>query len=53
MENMTSRPAIYTIYKFIIRGSNVYLLESNVIGIFSEALTANVQTVFADKPVSV
>ena len=31
----------------------VELLETNLIGVFSEALTANVQPVFADKTVAV
>jgi len=30
-----------------------YLLEANVIGVFPEALTANVQTVFTDQTVTV
>lgn len=30
-----------------------YLLETNVIGVFSEALTADVQCVFTDQTVSV
>lgn len=33
--------------------NKIYLLEANVVGVLSEALTAHVQTVFADETVMV
>lgn len=36
-----------------MNGVRTYLLEANIIGILSEALTADVQTIFADQTMSV
>lgn len=33
--------------------TETYLLETNISGIFSEALPANVQTIFANKSMSI
>lgn len=33
--------------------TDTYLLEANISGIFSEALPANVQTIFANKPMPI
>lgn len=33
--------------------NDTYLLETNVVGVFSEALTANVQCIFPDQTMSV
>lgn len=42
-------------FTYLNAGSYIlaYLLKTNIIGVFSEALTANVQCIFTDQTVSV
>lgn len=39
--------------QYMVNSTLSYLLKTNIIGVFSEALTANVQCIFTDQTVSV